>query len=129
MCMNITRGESKKKWLCSAVTSRPLSRAADITGFTSSSNRTRSPMTISSVCECGVNAAHEVRPRNGCIAAAFHGDLDVRARKVDAIDILLRSVGALDASHLIDRVPLRFGNGGRKTGIVRSRSGLTPAEA
>ena len=34
MCMNITLGESQKKWLCSAVTSRPLSSAALIAVFT-----------------------------------------------------------------------------------------------
>ncbi len=33
-CMNITLGVSQKKWLCSAVTSRPASSAALITGFT-----------------------------------------------------------------------------------------------
>ena len=34
MCMNITRGCSQKKWLCNAVTWRPLSSAALIAGFT-----------------------------------------------------------------------------------------------
>ena len=34
MCMNITLGESQKKWLCSAVTSRPLSSAVLIAEFT-----------------------------------------------------------------------------------------------
>ena len=33
-CMKNIRGLSWKKWLCSAVTSRPLSSSADITGLT-----------------------------------------------------------------------------------------------
>src|SRR6476659_9498078 len=41
------RGFSKKKWLWSAVTSRPLESSSDITGFTSSSNSTKSPIITS----------------------------------------------------------------------------------
>ena len=64
MCMKKTLGWSKKKWLCSAVTSRPLSSAALIAGLTSSSNSTVSPIIM--VDEpIGVNAAQEVSPMNG----------------------------------------------------------------
>src|SRR5215217_3672286 len=41
------RGSSQKKWLCRAVTSRPLSSSADMTGLTSSCVSTRSPMRTS----------------------------------------------------------------------------------
>src|SRR5260221_14655884 len=45
----------------------PLSSAALMTGLTSSSKRTRSPITIASIpgFSPGVKAAHEVRPMNG----------------------------------------------------------------
>ena len=36
MCMKNTRGSSKKKWLCSPVTSRLCAKAASIAGVTSS---------------------------------------------------------------------------------------------
>jgi hypothetical protein len=35
-CMQKMRGSSQKKWLCRAVTSKPFSRSADMTGLTSS---------------------------------------------------------------------------------------------
>ena len=63
-CMNITFGLSQKKWLCSAVTSRPASSAALITGFTWSSRSTMSPITM--VClPALVNAAQAVSPIGG----------------------------------------------------------------
>ena len=40
MCMNMTRGVSKAKWLWRAVTSNPLSKATLMTGFTWSSPAT-----------------------------------------------------------------------------------------
>ena len=64
MCMNMTLGVSQRKWLCSAVTSRPLSRAALMTGFTWSSSRTMSPMTTVCRPTCW-NEAHDVRPIGG----------------------------------------------------------------
>src|SRR5207249_4259676 len=64
MCMNMTFGVSQKKWLCKAVTSSPLSRAALITGLTWSSSKTRSPITV--VCRpTSLKAAHEVSPMGG----------------------------------------------------------------
>ena len=64
MCMNITFGESQKKWLCSAVTSRPLSSAALIAGLTWSSVSTMSPMTM--VCALPpLKAVQAVRPSGG----------------------------------------------------------------
>ena len=68
MCMNMTLGESHRKWLCSAVTCSPLSRATLITGLTSFSSRTISPMTIV-WSPARVNAAQAVRPRSGIIRA------------------------------------------------------------
>src|SRR5438034_11510965 len=68
MCMKKTCGRSKKKWLCSAVTWRPLSRAALIVGFTCGSVSVMSPMTIV-LSPAAWNAAHVVRPWNGCILA------------------------------------------------------------
>src|SRR5437879_1862390 len=68
MCMKKTCGRSKKKWLCSAVTWSPLSRAALIVGFTCGSVRVMSPMTIV-VSPAAWNAAQVVRPWNGCIFA------------------------------------------------------------
>src|SRR5258706_377879 len=46
MCMNMIFGESQKKWLWSAVTARPLSRAALMTGLTCSSVKHMSPIII-----------------------------------------------------------------------------------
>ena len=64
MCMNMTLGESQKKWLCSAVTSSPLSSAALIAGFTWSSVSTMSPITM--VCAPPpLKAAQAVRPSGG----------------------------------------------------------------
>src|SRR5213595_3172172 len=68
MCMKKTCGRSKKKWLCSAVTWSPLSRAALIVGFTCGSVSVMSPMTIV-LSPAAWNAAHVVRPWNGCIFA------------------------------------------------------------
>src|SRR2546422_9353443 len=68
MCMKKTCGRSKKKWLCSAVTWSPLSRAALIVGFTCGSVSVMSPMTIV-VSPAAWNAAQVVRPWNGCIFA------------------------------------------------------------
>ena len=57
---------SQKKWLWSAVTSSPLSRATLITGLTCSSSSTRSPITIVRV-PARWKDAHEVRPSGGVI--------------------------------------------------------------
>ena len=72
MCMNMTLGESQKKWLWSAVTSRPLSSATLMTGLTWSSASTMSPITIVSL-PLRLKAAQDVNPIGGvrCTPAAL----------------------------------------------------------
>src|SRR6266542_4018612 len=67
MCIYITRGDSCSTWLCKAVGSTPPSSSFVITGVTSSSVSTRSPIThvISPVF---LNATHEPRAR-ACLSS------------------------------------------------------------
>src|SRR5215471_2919298 len=64
MCMYITRGDSRSTWLCSAVTCSPAFSSDIITGSTSSSARTRSPITMESLPGL-LKATHEPRASAG----------------------------------------------------------------
>src|SRR6266571_3006227 len=75
--MKKRRGSSKKKWLCSAVTSMPCSSKADMTGLTSSCKRTRSPMRTSSPPSPLVMATQPPKP-NG-VGAEFPAKLTCRS--------------------------------------------------
>src|SRR5213592_420517 len=59
MCMYITRGDSCRRWLCSAVCSIPPSLSLPRTGPTSPSSSTRSPITMASLSVTCLNATHE----------------------------------------------------------------------
>ncbi len=61
--MKYTCGSSQKKWLCSAVTSMPLSKSEDMTGFTSSWTNTKSPIIISGPSVPFVKATHPPKPK------------------------------------------------------------------
>ena len=88
MCMNMMRGESHMKWLCRAVTSRPLSRATLITGLTWSSEHhvvAHDHAPVADPLEGGPAAqAH----RHAHLHAG-HGRRDVAARQADLEDALL----------------------------------------
>ena len=77
-------GDSPSRWLWSAVTSTPPSSRAFITGATSSSVSTRSPITIASLCADVVERRPGAECETGLDFDAADSDMKVLARHVES---------------------------------------------
>src|SRR5215212_10004090 len=114
--MYITCGDSPIKWLCSALCSMPPFCNASITGVTSDSSSTRSPIAITWPPPISLNAAHDPSASAGLIATPSSVTARSPRGKLTVHVAGLQRSGAAEGLLHIFPVGSRGGRGFRRCG-------------
>jgi hypothetical protein len=120
--MYMVAGWARRRWLWIAVTSIPPSARTSMTGFSSASVSTRSPMTIASSSPPRVEGQPGAERQGRPDRDAVERDREVRARQAEPADAA-RLLGRLPAEDLLGPLPVGLRPGGRG-----ERQGDSPCE-